>query len=70
MSIDFSICCHCGRPIFFDWKGAHHVKETHYLPAMMAGIPCDYSKPECRNPEESPEENEMPSCQPLPDKQV
>ncbi len=57
MSLDFSICRHCGRPIFFDWKGAHHVKESHSLPAMMAGIPCDYSKPECSKPEEAPEED-------------
>ena len=58
--IDFSVCKNCGRPIFFDWKGTHHVKESHSLAAMGAGIRCDYSKPECNNPEEDSEE-EIPN---------
>jgi hypothetical protein len=39
--IEFSVCRHCGKPIFYDWKGAHHV---------------DLDNP-CPNPEEAPEED-------------
>ena len=57
--IDFSTCKNCCRPIFFDWKGAHHVKESEALAAAQFGVfdtRIDFSKPECDDPEEASEE--------------
>lgn len=57
--IDFSVCKNCNRPIFFDWKGAHHVKPDKALavaPFGMFDMRLDFSKPECDRPEEEAEE--------------
>jgi hypothetical protein len=57
--IDFSVCKNCGRPIFFDWKGAHHVRQDSALPVAQFGasdMRLDFSKPECDHPEEGAEE--------------
>jgi hypothetical protein len=57
--IDFSTCKNCGRPIFFDWKGAHHISEEGALAATSFGVfdtRPDFSQPECDRPEEAPEE--------------
>jgi hypothetical protein len=57
--IDFSTCKNCDRPIFFDWKGAHHVKPESALAAAQFGVfdeRVDFSHPECDSPEEAPEE--------------
>lgn len=53
--IDFSICKHCGLPIFYDWKGAHHVRPESYGPLGFLEFSPN-SKP-CDKPEESPEED-------------
>lgn len=52
--IDFSICKNCGLPIFFDWKGAHHVNPASYGPLGMLQFDPE-SKP-CDKPEEETEE--------------
>lgn len=51
MSIEFSVCENCGRPIFFDWKGTHHVRE-----GTTVLLWADYSKPECSSPSEGSED--------------
>jgi len=58
--IDTGTCRNCGRPIFFDWKGAHHVNESQALalsPFGMFDTRLNFSNPECDNPEEASEED-------------
>lgn len=50
--IAFGVCKNCGRPIFWDWRGAHHVKQDHNF-----DLSADYSKPECDKAEEAWEED-------------
>jgi len=55
---DFSTCMHCKRPIFFDWRGAHHVKPEGALALSRFGqfdARLDFSQPECDRPEEQPD---------------
>ena len=57
--IDFGTCKNCKRPIFWDWKGCHHVAEAqaHALsPYGRFDTRLDYSQPECDSPEEACEE--------------
>lgn len=57
--IDFGTCKNCKRPIFWDWKGTHHVAETHAESMSLYGTydtRPDFSQPECDSPEEAAEE--------------
>lgn len=57
--IEFSTCKNCNRPIFFDWMGAHHIKQYEALSISKhfgSDIRLDFSKPECDRPEEVSEE--------------
>lgn len=49
--IDFEVCSNCGRPVFFDWKGCHHVN-----PDKFASPAADYGRPECDDPEVAADE--------------
>jgi len=51
MSIDFSVCKNCGRPIYYDWCGTHHVRQD-----SVVLLWADYSRPECSTPEEKSDE--------------
>jgi hypothetical protein len=52
--IDFSICKNCLLPIFFDWKGAHHVRPEKYGSLGLLQFSSE-SKP-CDNPQAISEE--------------
>jgi hypothetical protein len=57
--IDFSVCKNCNRPIYFDWKGAHHVHPDRAQALSRLGAydtRLDFSKPECEKAEEAAEE--------------
>jgi hypothetical protein len=57
--IEISVCKNCGRPIYFDWRGAHHVQESQALGVSRFGVydtRLDFSRPECDDPKEAPEE--------------
>ena len=49
--IDFDVCTNCGRPVFFDWKGCHHVN-----PDYNTDSSADFSKPACDDPDVAAEE--------------
>ena len=57
--MDFSICKNCRLPIFFDWRGAHHVTKEGALAVTEFGqfdTRIDWSKTPCGRPEEENEE--------------
>lgn len=52
--IDFSVCANCGLPIFFDWRGTHHVNPESYGPLGL--LQFDPAAKPCEKPEEGSKE--------------